>query len=251
MNAAGASRNGILVLTRLLLPALKSTVLITALICMGCVTYSGYKTNPAPPNLPSTARVLLMPLDVQLFELTAGGLEEPKADWTEAAENHVYAALKSILQQRQDTLIAYQRSADDPDNAHVDQQLMKLHAAVGQAITVHTYFAGYNLPTKKDAFDWSLGGGVQQLNDRYDANCALFIFLRDSYASAGRKAAMVVGALAGFYIAGGRQMGFASLVDLGSGDILWFGRLLRETGDLREPEPAREAVQQLLVGIPL
>ena len=122
---------------------------------------------------------------------------------------------------------------------------------LGQAITIHTYFAGYNLPTKQDAFDWSLGGDVQRLNDRYNADCALFIFLRDSYASAGRKAAMVVGALAGFYVAGGRQMGFASLVDLNTGDILWFGRLLRETGDLRKPEPASEAVQQLLAGIPL
>lgn len=252
MDAASASKNAISVLTRLFLSALKAAVLIAGLICMGCVTTTGYRINPAPPNLPQNARVLLMPIDVQLFELTAGGLEEPKADWTEAAENHVYAALEYVIQLKQDTLIPYQPPPYDPEKARANDQLMKLHAVVGQSITVHTYFSGYNLPTKKDTFDWSLGDGVKHINERYDADAALFIFIRDSYASAGRKAAMVVGALmGGFYVAGGRQVGFSSLVDLRNGKILWFGRLLRETGDLRTPGPAREAVVQLLAGIPL
>lgn len=192
-----------------------------------------------------------MPLDVQLFELSAGGLQEPKADWTEAAENHVHTALESFLQQQNDSVVLYEPPQNNPEKAHLNEQLMKLHETVGQNITIHTYYSGYNLPTKKDAFDWSLGEGVKRINERYDADCALFIFIRDSYASAGRKAAMAFGALAGFYVAGGFQMGFSSLVDLNNGNILWFGRLLRATGDLRTPEPAREAVLQLLDGIPL
>jgi hypothetical protein len=146
MDAASASKNAISVLTRLFLSALKAAVLIAGLICMGCVTTTGYRINPAPPNLPQNARVLLMPIDVQLFELTAGGLEEPKADWTEAAENHVYAALEYVIQLKQDTLIPYQPPPYDPEKARANDQLMKLHAVVGQSITVHTYFSGYNLP---------------------------------------------------------------------------------------------------------
>jgi hypothetical protein len=207
-------------LTRFIHPAFKSTVIGVCLICIGCTT-TNYKANPSSPNLPKNARVLLMPLDVQLFELTAGGLQEPKADWTAAAE------------------------------ARMNEQLMKLHETVGNSIMIHTYFAGYNLPTKKDIFDWSLGNGIQRINERYDAHAALFIFIRDSYASPGRKAAMVLGALAGITITGGFQTGFASLVDLQTGDVLWFGRLFRQTGDLRTPEPAFEAVSQLLLGIPL
>lgn len=251
MKAANTKGNLISTLKHFPHAALKSFFLIICLICIGCAATTGYKTNPAPPNLPPNARVLLMPLDVQLFELTAGGLQEPKADWTESAAKHVQAALEDLLQLKQDTLVAYQPPPDDPEKARFNEQLMKLHEAVGQSITVHTYFSAYNLPTKKDTFDWSLGEGVKRFNERYDADCALFIFIRDSYATAGRKAAMVFGALAGFYVAGGLQMGFSSLVDLHNGNILWFGRLLRETGDLRTPEPAREAVLQLLAGIPL
>jgi hypothetical protein len=217
---------------------------------MGCAT-TDYKLNPQSSNLPENARVLLMPLDVQLFELTAGGLQEPKADWTAAAENHVHTALENLLAQKKDTVVRYEPLTDNPDKARFNQQMMKLHEAVGNSIMIHTYFAGFNLPTKKDTFDWSLGCGIQRINERYDAHAALFIFIRDSYASPGRKAAMVLGALAGISITGGFQTGFASLVDLQSGDILWFGRLFRQTGDLRTPGPAYEAVSQLLFGIPL
>ncbi len=237
-------------LSRLYRPALRSAVVIVFFVCIGCAT-SGYNINPSPPNLPPNARVLLMPLDVQLFELTAGGLQEPRADWTATAENHVHAALESILKQKKDSVVLYEPPQNNPEKAHLNEQLMKLHETVGQNILIHTYYSAHNLPTKKGTFDWSLGEGVERLNERYDADCALFIFIRDSYASAGRKAVMVFGALAGYYITGGFQMGFSSLVDLENGNILWFGRLLRETGDLRTPEPAQEAVLQLLDGIPL
>jgi hypothetical protein len=50
---------------------------------------------------------------------------------------------------------------------------------------------------------------------------------------------------------GGVQVGFASLVDLRSGDILSFNRLIDPAGDLRTAEAARNAVKKLLAEIPL
>jgi hypothetical protein len=107
------------------------------------------------------------------------------------------------------------------------------------------------LPTKGDRFDWTLGAGVKPLQARTGADYALFVLLRDSYASAGRVALMVGAAVLGVGVPGGRQIGFASLVDLRSGDILWFNRLFNPAGDLRTPEPAAKAVQSLLTQMPL
>ena len=45
---------------------------------------------------------------------------------------------------------------------------------------------------------------------------------------------------------GGTQVGFASVVDLKTGDIVWFNRLLRPQGDLRTPEAAAETVRALV-----
>ncbi len=250
MNSVGTRTKDFLILARLLHTFFKSAILFVCLICIGCATVS-YKANPKSIDLPPNARVLLMPLDVQLFELTAGGLQEPKADWTAAAETHMHKALKSVLADKKDTLLLYEPPKDDPEKIRLNQQLLKLHEVVGATILVHTYFTGFNLPTKKDNFDWSLGSGIQRINERYGADCALFIFVRDSYASAGRKAVMVLGALARVGVTGGYQTGFASLVDLDTGNVLWFGRLFRPTGDLRTEEPAYEVVSQLLSEVPL
>jgi hypothetical protein len=199
-----------------------------------------------------------MPIDVQLSILTTGGLEEPRADWTAAAEKHVHEALKSVLKAKKDLVVLYEPPRNDPEKARVVDQLIKLHETVGQAITVHKFIRIYNLPTKKDKFDWSLGSAARRLAERHDADCALFIFIRDSYASAGRKAAIVFTDLAAglppgfsFHYQGGRQLGFSSLIDLRNGNIIWFSRLDSAFGDLRTPEHAQEAIEELLDGIPL
>jgi hypothetical protein len=57
---------------------------------------------------------------------------------------------------------------------------------------------------------------------------------------------MVVGALLGVGVPGGSQVGFASVVDLKTGDIVWFNRLIRPQGDLRTPEAAAETVKALV-----
>ncbi len=55
----------------------------------------------------------------------------------------------------------------------------------------------------------------------------------------------------GVGLQGGMQVGFASLVDLQTGDVVWFNRLVNQAGDLRTVEPARKAVDELLTDFPL
>ena len=198
-----------------------------------------------------TARVIVMPPDVELSELTVGGLHEPKADWTAQGRQHVAVALERLLQTKGAVLVPYEPFADSRGDAVGDDQLLKLHDAVGGAILVHKYEPIFALPTKTERFDWTLGASVRNLQARSGADYALFVFFRDSYASPGRVALMVSAALFRVSVPGGRQVGFASLVDLRTGDILWFNRLISAGGDLRAPEPATKAVESLLVKLPL
>jgi hypothetical protein len=46
-------------------------------------------------------------------------------------------------------------------------------------------------------------------------------------------------------------VGYASLVDLDSGDILWFNVLFSEVGDLRDAGSAAETTEDLLDQLPL
>jgi hypothetical protein len=193
-------------------------------------------------------RVVVMPLDIEVSELTVAGLEEPNAAWTRQAKFNVDQALTEVLAEHNEVRVPFDPlSAEDPDVV----QAIKLHEAVGSAILVHKYFGSgvYALPTKKDRFDWTLAEAVEPIRKSYDADYALFLFLRDSFSSTGRAALMVTMAVLGVGIQGGTQVGFASLVDLKSGEVLWFNVLARGTGDIRNTTQAKEAIELLLEGM--
>ncbi len=201
---------------------------------------------PGFTQLPKAAKVVLVPIDVELFSLSAGGIAEPRADWTATA----HKLLKDALHAKKAKL-GLQTS--DLDEAAADElaEPLSLHAAVAQSIALHHGLGGnWALPTKEGRLDWSFGETMQPLADRSGADYGLFVWVRDSYASAERKAAMVLFALVGVGLAGGTQVGYASLVDLKTGQVVWFNRLLRGAGDLREEKPAAESVDALLGGFP-
>tara|TARA_R110002072_G_scaffold45105_10_gene125717 strand:+ start:1257 stop:1835 length:579 start_codon:yes stop_codon:yes gene_type:complete len=191
-----------------------------------------------------------MPVDVTLGHLTAAGIFEPQAEWTAAGEQHVRSALTDFLKTRDVVLVNYKASTAAEAN-HRDNQIIKLHRVVGNSIRVFQYPTPLQLPTKKTGFDWSLGTEVARLGKEYDADYALFIYLKDSYATAGRAAVMVFAALLGAHgVQGGTQIGHASLVDLKTGDVSWFNILGRADGDLRKPQPAIETVDALMSNFP-
>ncbi len=225
--------------------------LLIGILLTGCAqTTTFYRSESVRPRT-AEVRVLLMQPDIELYELSVGGLLEPKADWTATAREHVTAALGAAFQAKNARVIPYQPPTQNPSKVYAHTQLVKLHDVVGGTILRHKYVAGLELPTKKDKFDWTLGQDVHVLREDSGAEYGLFILFRDSYASAGRKAMMFVAALGGVGIPGGAQVGFASLVDLQSGDIVWFNRLINPAGDLRTPEAARKAVENLLADLPL
>ncbi|UCH49519.1 MAG: hypothetical protein JSU95_07010 [Betaproteobacteria bacterium] len=190
--------------------------------------------------------IVVMPLDVELGELTAGGVVEPHSAWTEAALKNMRAALDDQAEVYNVTLVDYQPQLGTAEERATSIELIKLHRAVGGSVLLHHYLPDYALPSKERQLDWSLGPAVEAISRTHDADYALFIFVRDNYTTAGRMAVMLVGGLLGAYIPGGSQVGFASVVDLSSGDIVWFNRLVRTTGDLRSPENAAETVRTLV-----
>ena len=221
-----------------------------ALALAGCAQTQAFKSKPAIEGKVNPSVVLLVEPDVKLSVLTAGGLQEPHAEWTETGKRNVARALDDFMRERNATLISYRPPSGDPDKAHRHNQVMKMHEVVGVSIIQHKYNQVFALPTKADRFDWTLGPDTRLLKDEYGADYALFVFLRDSYATAGRAAVIVMGALLGVAVQGGMQVGFASLVDLNTGEVAWFNVLVNEAGDLRTPEPARLAIDSLLTDMP-
>jgi len=191
-------------------------------------------------RLPEGAVVAVMPMDVELYSLTAGGVREPKAEWTQAARKHLLDGLVA----RSASFRPFQGETEG-----TIAELGHLHSAVASEIWVH-HFGPMKLPSKAGRLEWSLGPDAGAIAKAMPADYALYLFLRDSTSSGGRVATMAVLALVGIGIHGGSQVGYGSLVDLRTGQVVWFNHLVKFSGDVREAGAARKTLDDLLQDFP-
>ncbi len=213
-------------------------------------------TDEAGRPLRIQGSVVVVEPDIELTEVTAGGLQEPRREWSDAARRHFPAQVGRLLD---DGGTARRPDFDIPDDLAPDSrlgQVVRLNEAVATSIAVYTRSGSY-LATKDRRLDWTLGPGVETLREATGADYALFTYIRDSYASSGRKAMRVLGFLAGAAmggyvdIGGGQQIGVATLVDLRTGQVVWFNLMSNQSGDLRDPDGAAQTVDEMLSGLPL
>jgi hypothetical protein len=204
------------------------------------------------PN--SGKKILLFRPVVRVGEQSTGGMFEPNADWTDQAR----ANIENELTKRQNTL---GNTVVIPPEVFGEQsqkvtEFTTLFGAVANAVVQYQFFAGNRLPTKKrdnkaGVFDWSLGDGVRDLPGAKDADYGLFIYNKDAYGSTGRKILQVVALLGpGIAVKSGEHVGYAGLVDLKTGDVLWMNVDAAMGGDVRELDGAQKRVGQLLEEFP-
>lgn len=195
--------------------------------------------------------VVLVEPDIELYELLAGGAQEPRKAWTETARRLYPQMARELLSARgievkPDFALPAEGGADDRL-----RQLYLLNQAVSISILQYgRSSASSGLRNKRGKFDWTLGPGVAELREATGADYALFTYIRDSYTSAGRAAMRVIGfVLLGGDIGGGYQIGLASLVDLRTGQVVWHNLLVDQAGDLRDEAGARETTEDILKGL--
>jgi hypothetical protein len=218
-------------------------------------TSAEYTAAQAAPARLAGRTILLLPADVECGQVTAGGMVQPNAAWTATAEANVMAALERSFAGRGATLVTYDLAGLAADRAELHDRVLKLNEAVGGSI----FFLQDVLPTKRAVFEWSVGEGARHLGDDFDADYALFVYLRDTHASAGLVGMNVLKGVVGLatgYVPGmtsGIQVGFAQLVDLETGNVIWFNKLSDTSAgaDLRTAPKAGEAVDALLRGCPI
>lgn len=227
-------------------PAGALLLLCTQLLLAACTTTDPVRHESYQKPIAHPARILLMKPDIECSALTASGIIEPNAAWTAQCQRSVQAALTRYMAENEAVLIIYDAAKLPSDKVSRYRELSKLYEAVGASMLMRSAF-----PTAKSKNDWTMGKGVRVMREDHNADYALFIFLRDQYETGGRLAMKLAVAVFGVATMPATQQGFAALVDLDTGDIVWFNRLFATTGDLREPEPARDAIDLLLAGSPI
>lgn len=233
--------------------------LVASVALAGCVQTRQYAdVEFEPPQ--GSYKLLVMRPDVSVGSVTTGGMVEPRADWTEQARAGLLTALKAQQAARGGNILVMEKRDSLPGiEAETIAELERLHYAVGSSIALHKYSGSY-LPTKRGkGLDWTLGEDAVALGRRTGYDYALFVYAEDSFASTGRVALQVLGVAGCFVgfcvpnVGGGGQFAYASLVDLRTGEVVWFNVMQAgsqiagiKMGDIRTEEGAAQMVDRLL-----
>lgn len=194
-------------------------------------------------------RVVLFRPDVSVGEQSTGGLDQPNAGWTEQARDQLTAALGKAQAERNIELKLMPELTGE--NAKLMSDYRKLFKIVADSVIKHRLFALDPLPTKEEKFDWTLGEGASRLGALGGGDYGLFFYTLDSYESGSRKMARLLASQMGAEQPNETNMGYAGLVDLKTGDLVWINVDVKMAGDVRTLEGASLRITELLDGFPV
>lgn len=195
-------------------------------------------------------KILLFRPKVWVGAQSTGGMAEPNADWTAQSRTLLADELKRRQSEFNNDLIP------EPEVVGADAAVIAGHQAlfeaVAHSVVTYQFFKGNRLPTHKNhAFEWTLGDGTRRIEELTGARYGLFVMTHDEYGSFGRKAFQILAAgLVGVGVTSGVHRGYAGLVDLETGDLVWLNADEQMGGDVRNAEGMQKRVRELLEDFP-
>lgn len=208
-----------------------------------------YKLLDKETALPK--KVVVLPADVEVYEVTAGDVSEEVPEWSAEAGKNVLKALSEALgSDKSLNEVGFPRLS--PAGSAVVDEHMALYKLVANAIDNN-----YDLEHKTKRFDYSIGPGLNALQRETGADAAVIVYGRDYVSTAGRKAKAVLGtipvvnAFTGPAPRLGRSWIGIGFIDLRTGDILWLKSEGRgSTSNLRDFADAKDIISSIFEWYP-
>lgn len=234
----------------------KIFVVILVMSQVGCAPVT-YRTNSKFDGyFNEKKKVAVVDPDMKIFRFTAGGVDQYQDDWSIRANEF----MKEELIRELDTFDTIEfvhidkNLLNDVNKGFIDQQ-KAVYFMVAYSVAAHLYEPATLFKHKKVNFDYTLGSELADFKHIEDVEAILFINGRNYIWTAGRSSlALLSGAVTlftGVYIPvpAGKEMLTASLVDVESGDILWFNYLAMP-GDMRKHKTDRRLIKKLFRDFP-
>lgn len=201
-----------------------------------------YKLLSSVTTLPK--KLVILPANIEVFEVTAGDVTEEVPEWSTEAENNLLKALSAAIKSDKSLAEVNFPRLSPPNAAIVDEHMALYTLVVNTASST-------DLEHKIRRFDYSIGPGLSLLQRQTGADAAVMILGRDYVSTAGRKAKAVlgnvpfVGAFTG-PTALGNSFVRIGVVDLRTGDLLWLNSEYRgSTSNLRDYDDAKDVIREL------
>jgi hypothetical protein len=235
---------------RFFVPSLFPVLLLIFL--SGCATTS-YRSHPEFDQRIATIKTpSLLPPDVKVYELSAGGVGELRDDWSRSGKENM---LKAVLQAFKEHSLDVTAPSIDKEIEDELEDIQALYRAVSASIITYTYNPASRFPEKVKNFDYSVGP-INKVLDKCGADSLVLVYGSDEISSAGRKTLAVVGILAGAVTGvaivprSGITAVSASLIDR-SGSVLWYNFKGSGGGrDLRDYESCNSIARDVIFDFP-
>lgn len=220
----------------------------------GCATTNSGQ-HPAPRLAQPDGRPIgvigVLPPDITLRELSAGGAAQQRDDWSESAREIARQTVGSLRPER----FVYYVDENVPDDIGSEiEDVQALYRTIDLAVTL--YHMGVAAPPTATGLRGQSLGSVDHIAALVDADALLLVFGLDDIFTTDRKIlaglGVVAAAFTGVHLqpSGGSAHISAALVAR-EGRILWFNRIGQEgISDLRTPEGVRRTLSRLLATMP-
>ena len=224
---------------------------VAAIALLGCAIAAPVQAAETPHwvhyrllnnSTPLPKKVVVMPANIKVFEVTAGGVKEEVPDWSAEASANVLKSLSASI-----TKTGHLQEVGLPRLSAAETALLDEHMALYKLV-VNTA-ATTDLKHKVRRFDFGIGPGLAALLGKTGADAAMMVFGRDHASTAGRKTKAVLGKIpiVNIFTGSDAEFGYSyvhiGVVDLKTGDLLWMSSEYRDgSSNLREPADAEALV---------
>jgi hypothetical protein len=232
-------------------------LLIISLLLAGCATAptaSVHYTIKQEPGSRPLQQIVLLPVDVDVYELSAGGVQEEVPEWSSTAATNIRKAL--LVSKAGGSECCVTRPVDTASLTPGERAILEEHLALFNTVATNAMWASLPYNTawhfKAEHFDYTLGDGLGFLKEKYGLDAGLIITGEDVVSSSGRKTTAVLGAMVGVAIPLGHSILMGGLVDFSTGDLLWLNHVVSVAGqaDLRDPASCLELAKSLMKEYP-
>lgn len=239
------------------LPANKTV--ITAVLLLACTVsfdvlsaetphWVHYKLLQNESKLPK--KVVVLPINVEVIEVTAGGVKEEVPEWSAAADENVFKSLSAAIKKAPGLT-----EVKAPDFRGKTSKMISEHLALYKLVVNTATDVGWKHKIRR--FDYGIGNGLSKLRKMTGADAAILVYGRDHVSTAGRKTKAVlsyipiVNIFTGNTPTLGDSFIHVGIVDLKTGDLLWMNSEYRDdSSDLRESADTTDIVNTVFEWYP-
>jgi hypothetical protein len=190
-------------------------------------------------------KVVILPVSVDVFEVTAGDVKEKVPEWSAEAGNNIIRSLSATINNEAGLKVVKMPRLSKNEAASVDEHMALYKLVVNTASTI-----GWDHKIRR--FDYGIGPGLKTLQRKTGADAAVMVYGQDYASTAGRKTKAVLGRIpivnifTGAPPTLGHSFVHIGVVDLKTGDLLWMNSEYRDgASNLRDYGDANDIISEI------